>query len=59
MPLPVTKNVGTIMHKLNEEGGRPRKQKIAIALIQARKAGAKIPRNPNQERSEAVKKATA
>ena len=47
------------MHKLNEEGGRPRKQKIAIALIQARKAGAKIPRNPNQERSEAVKKATA
>lgn len=43
-----------IMHKLNKEGGRPRKQKIAIALSQARKHGANIP----DVRKKAVEKAT-
>jgi hypothetical protein len=53
MPLPKTSNVGTIIRKLNKEGSRPRKQKIAIALSQARKHGARIP-----EAKEAVRKAT-
>jgi len=44
MPLPKTKNVGKIMKKLNEEGGRSEKQKVAIALDVARKAGAHIPK---------------
>jgi len=44
MPLPKTRNIGKIMRKLNKEGGRGRKQKIAIALSVARKAGAKIPK---------------
>jgi len=44
MPLPKTKNVGTIIKELNlSKTKRPRKQKIAIALSQARKSGAKIP----------------
>lgn len=52
MPLPKTSDVGTIMHKLKEEGGRPRKQMIAIALNEARKNGADIPapkKNPNKK----------
>ena len=32
------------MKKLNEEGGRSKKQKVAIALSVAREAGANIPR---------------
>ena len=44
MPLPKTRDVGKIMRKLNKEGGRSRKQKVAIALSVARKAGAKIPK---------------
>ena len=46
------------MRKLNKEGGRPRRQKVAIALSQARKYGARIPKNPNEDRREAVKRAT-
>lgn len=44
MPLPKSKNVGTVMHKLNaEKPGMPQKQKVAIALNVAREAGAPIP----------------
>ena len=44
MPLPKTKNVGTIVKELNKsKTKRPMKQKIAIALSQARKFGANIP----------------
>ena len=43
MPLPKTKNVGKIMSKLKSEGGKPRKQMVAIALSEARKNGADIP----------------
>ena len=56
MPLPKTADVGKIMHKLNKEGGRPRKQKFAIALSQARKHGANIPKP--EEAKEAVRRAT-
>lgn len=46
MPLPKTTNVGKIMHELKTKGTkkRSRKQMIAIALSQARKSGAKIPK---------------
>ncbi len=44
MPLPKTKDVGKIYRELNKsKTKRPRKQKVAIALSQARKSGAKIP----------------
>jgi len=44
MPLPHTTNVGKIISELNQSRTkRPRKQKVAIALNQARKAGANIP----------------
>ena len=44
MPLPKTTNIGTIIKELNQSGRkRSRKQKIAIALSQARKSGANIP----------------
>ncbi len=44
MPLPETKNVGKLMKFLKKDKpGMPKKQKIAIALSQARKAGANIP----------------
>ena len=43
MPLPKTKDVGKIMRKLKKEKpGMKKKQKIAIALETARRAGAKI-----------------
>lgn len=45
MPLPKSKDPGKTIKKLNaEKPGMPRKQKIAIALNQARKAGANIPK---------------
>ena len=45
MPLPKTKNIGTIIKELNQsKTKRPMKQKIAIALNQARKSGANIPK---------------
>jgi len=44
MPLKHTTNVGEIIKELNQSRTkRPRKQKIAIALAQARKSGANIP----------------
>lgn len=48
MPLPRTRNVGKIIRKLKEEGGRPQKQIVAIALDVARKAGANIPKKKSQ-----------
>jgi len=42
MPLPKTSSVGTILRKLKKEGGRSRRQMVAIALSQARKFGANI-----------------
>jgi len=45
MPLPKTKNVGKVMHFLKKEKpGMPLKQRIAIAMEQARKSGANIPK---------------
>ena len=46
MPLPKTRDVGKIMRKMMKEDHHkwPHKQMVAIALSQARKAGAKIPR---------------
>lgn len=45
-PLPHTTNVGKIMHELKHKGSkkRSRKQMVAIALSQAKKSGAKIPK---------------
>jgi len=51
MPLPHTTNVGTIIKELNQSRTkRPHKQKIAIALSQARKSGANIPFRKEVER---------
>ncbi len=47
MPLlPGKKNIGTNIKELTEHGSRPRshKQIVAIALSEARKTGAKIPK---------------
>lgn len=44
MPLPRTKDVGTIMHELKGGKKRSRRQMVAIALNQARKSGARIPK---------------
>lgn len=44
-PLPYTTDVGKIMHELKtSKKKRSRKQMIAIAMSQARKSGAKIPK---------------
>ena len=44
MPIPKTKNVGKVMKFLKKDKpGMPQKQKVAIALSQARSAGAHIP----------------
>lgn len=43
-PLPKTSSVKKIMRKLKGERKYGKKQKIAIALTQARKHGAKIPK---------------
>ncbi len=52
MPLPKTKNVGTIIKELNRsKTKRPMKQKVAIALSQARKSGAKIPLKKKRRRT--------
>lgn len=37
----------------------PKDKKMAVMLNQARRAGAKIPRNPHDEAMKAVKRATA
>lgn len=46
MSLPKTRNVGKIIHELEMKGTkqRSRKQIVAIALSQARKSGANIPK---------------
>ncbi len=45
MPIPKSKNVGkTIKFLKKEKPGMPQKQKVAIALETARRAGAKIPK---------------
>ena len=48
MPLPKTRNVGKLISKMMAEDPHhvkmPHKQMVAIALSQARKAGAKIPK---------------
>ncbi len=44
MPLPKTRDIGKLMKFLKKDRpGMPKKQKIAIALSQARKAGKNIP----------------
>jgi len=44
-PLPRSRDPGKTLEVLNQEKpGMPRKRKVAIALNQARKAGAKIPK---------------
>jgi len=49
MPLPKTKDVGKIIKKLKKEKpGMSKKQKVAIALSTARKAGAKIKKKPKK-----------
>jgi len=48
MPLPKSASVEKIMHKLKEED-MPHRQKVAIALSQARKYGADIPKKEDQE----------
>ena len=55
MPLPRSSNVGTIMDKLKTEGGRSRQQMVAIALNQARKYGADIPKKQLAMRARAAK----
>lgn len=60
MPIPKTTNVGkTIRFLKKEKPGMKRKQRIAIALETARRAGAKIKRNPHDEQKEAVRRAIA
>jgi len=45
MPIPITRNVGKTMRFLKKDKpGMPRKQKIAISLSIARKAGKRIPK---------------
>lgn len=45
MPLPKTKNVSRLIKFLKKEKPKmKKKQRVAIALEQARKAGARIPR---------------
>lgn len=44
MPLPKTKDVSRLMHFLAKDKPEwPEKQRVAVALSQARKSGAKIP----------------
>ena len=53
MPLPKTQDVGKILHELKHKGKkRPHKQRVAIALDVARKAGADIPKSRNQRLAE-------
>jgi len=54
--MPHSKDVGKNMHFLNKEKpGMARKQKIAIALSEARQAGANIP-DPEKAKREAIRK---
>jgi len=50
MPVLKTQNVGKILHELKHKGKkRPHKQRVAIALDVARKAGANIPTRKKAE----------
>ena len=50
MPIPKTRNVGsTIKFLKREKPSLPQKQKVAIGLDIARKAGAKLPFPKNRE----------
>lgn len=49
MPIPKTKDVGkTIRFLKKDKPGLPKKQKVAIALDVARRAGAAIPKRKGQ-----------
>lgn len=51
MPIPQTKDVGkTIRFLKHDKPGMPQKQKVAIALSVARKAGASIPKKKKKKR---------
>lgn len=50
MPLPRTSDVGAIMRELKTGKKRPRRQMVAIALSQARKYGADIPKAPKAKK---------
>lgn len=58
MPLPKTKKVGKVIKKLKKEKpSMSKKQKVAIALSVARKAGADIPKKKgNPSKKSSVKK---
>lgn len=60
-PLPHTTNVGKILHELKHKGKkRPRKQRVAIALDVARKAGADIPeKNPKTHNQHLAERMTS
>ena len=60
MPLPKTTKVGKIVSFLKRKGERkrPQKQIVAIALAQARKSGAKIPKKGNPHSLKNRKKKT-
>lgn len=52
MPIPKTRDVGkTIRFLKREKPGQPRKQRVAIALDTARRAGAKIARKTLRQRA--------
>ena len=54
MPLPKTQSVGKVMRFLKKDKpGMPEKQKVAISLSQARKAGADIP-NPKEKKKKVM-----
>ena len=49
MPLPKSRDPGKTLHILKKEHPEmPYKQRVAIALSQARKAGANIPKKPRK-----------
>lgn len=51
MPLPRTRNIGTIVRFLKREKPRmSKKQRVAIAISQARKSGANIARKGRRKR---------
>lgn len=60
MPIPPSKDVGsTIRFLKKDKPGMPHKQRIAIALETARKAGASIPKKPGSPIAAEVKRRAA